>query len=389
VRPLGTIATIRLVARRELRQRLRARSYRIGTLVIALVAAGLALLPSLLPGAGEDRWTLAVVGSAPASLERVVGEMAVTDAATVDVRRQPGGDPAALVRGDDVDAALVNGRRIVVDAQAGSDLERIVTTAAVRARLVEAVGDRSAAASARQIALQRVGESEGAEDWVVRFAGVLALFFAIATYGSWVLNSVLEEKSNRVVEIVVSTITPRRMLAGKVIGNGLAGLLQFVIVVGAGFAVAAATGALSDLPSGGAATVLATVGWFVLGFGLYAVGYAAAGALVSRQEDAQGAVTPMITVAMAAYLTSVWVVNPDPGSTAAAIVSQIPPVTPLAMPVRIGAGEAAAWEVALSIVLMLAATWLMIRLAGRIYANALLRTGARVPLRRALKGAGA
>jgi ABC-2 type transport system permease protein len=84
-----------------------------------------------------------------------------------------------------------------------------------------------------------VGDAEGAEDWVIRFAGVLALFFAIATYGSRVLNSVLEE-FNRVVEIVMSTITPRRMLAGKVIGNGLAGLLQFVIVVGVDFAVAAA-----------------------------------------------------------------------------------------------------------------------------------------------------
>ncbi len=387
MRPLGAVATIRLVAGRELRQRLRSRSFRIGTLVFALIAAGLALLPVLLPDAG-DRWTLAVIGPAPESLDRVVGQVAAAHAATIDLRRTAGGDPAALVRDDDVDAALVNGRRVVVDSQAGTDLERIVITAAVRARLVAAVGDPSAAASARRVAVQRIGDSTDVDDWLIRFAGVLALFFAIATYGAWVLNSVLEEKSNRVVEIIVSTITPRRLLAGKVIGNGLAGLLQFVTVVGAGFAVAAVSGALSDLPDGGAATILATVGWFALGFAFYAVGYAAAGALVSRQEDAQGAVTPMITVAMASYLLTVSLVNPDPGALSAAILSQIPPVTPLAMPVRIGAGEAAVWEVALSVVLMLAATWLMVRLAGRIYTNALLRTGARVPLRRALEGSG-
>jgi ABC-2 type transport system permease protein len=231
-----------------------------------VLAAGLALLPALVSDDGE-RWTLAVLGSAPAGLERIAGAVAADHDATLTVRRERGRDAAALVRRDDVDAALVDGRRVVVDAAAGAELRRIVSTAADRARLVAAAADPTAADTAQQVDVQRVGvEADSAGESVVRFAGVLALFFAIATYGSWVLNSVLEEKSNRVVEIVVSAVAPRRLLAGKVIGNGLAGLRQLLALAAAALAAGLAGGGLSELPAGGAVTILAALGWFVLGF---------------------------------------------------------------------------------------------------------------------------
>jgi ABC-2 type transport system permease protein len=387
MRPLGARDTIRLVADREVRQRVRSRSFRVGTLVVALLAAGLALLPTLVPG-NDERFTVAVVGTAPAPLERVVRDIAAANSTAVTLRRETGGDPAALVRRDDIDAVLADGRRVFIDADAGATLERVVATAAVRARLVAAIDDPAAAqAAARGVERREIGDAGDGTGGLVRFAGVLALFFAIATYGAWVLNSVLEEKSNRVVEIVVATIAPRRLLAGKVIGNGLAGLAQLLVVAAVGVGVAALTGVLADLPSGGLATVVSTIGWFVLGFTFYAVGYAAAGALVSRQEDAQGAVTPMMMIVMTGYLLSLFVVNPAPGGVAARVLWLIPPITPFAMPVRIAAGEVPVWEVALSVVLMVLATWLMIRLAARVYVNALLRTGARVPFRQALRAA--
>jgi ABC-2 type transport system permease protein len=389
VSPLSAAAAVRLVTAREVRQRLRSRSFRVGTALVALLAAGLALLPAVVPAAGEHRWTLAVVGTAPASLQPSVDAVAAANSARITVRRDLGGDAADIVRRDDVDAALVDGHRVLVDAGGGSDLRRAMTAAVVRARLAGLVGDPAALRAARQVQVERVGEArDSAAESVVRFAGVLVLFYAIATYGSWVLTSVLEEKANRVVEIVVSTIRPRHLLAGKVIGNGLAGLLQLSVMAAGALLAGQATGAFSDVPAGGLGTILATIGWFGLGFGFYAVGYAAAGALVSRQEDAQSAMTPMLMIAMTAYLLSVLVVNPEPGAVAATIISLLPPAAPMAMPVRIAAGEAPIWQVAVSVALMLGATWLMVRVAGRVYAAGLLRTGARVPLRRALRGAG-
>jgi ABC-2 type transport system permease protein len=389
VSPLSAAAAVRLVTAREVRQRLRSRSFRVGTALVALLAAGLALLPAVVPAAGEHRWTLAVVGTAPASLQPSVDAVAAANSARITVRRDLGGDAADIVRRDDVDAALVDGHRVLVDAGGGSDLRRAMTAAVVRARLAGLVGDPAALKAARQVQVERVGEAhDSAAESVVRFAGVLVLFYAIATYGSWVLTSVLEEKANRVVEIVVSTIRPRHLLAGKVIGNGLAGLLQLSVMAAGALLAGQATGAFSDVPAGGLGTILATIGWFGLGFGFYAVGYAAAGALVSRQEDAQSAMTPMLMIAMTAYLLSVLVVNPEPGAVAATIISLLPPAAPMAMPVRIAAGEAPIWQVAVSVALMLGTTWLMVRVAGRVYAAGLLRTGARVPLRRALRGAG-
>jgi ABC-2 type transport system permease protein len=391
VRPLGRKQAIELVATRELRQRMRARSFKVGTAVIALLASALVLLPVALPGGDDREWTLAVTGRAPAALERTAAAAAEAESATIEVRRVDRGDPAVLARRDGIDAVLVDGRELVAGPGAGDALVRVLTGAVARSRLSEQLAEAGVGtgviASARDIDVRRLGRGDDGAAQLVSFLGVVALFFAIATYGAWVLHSVLEEKANRVVEIVASTVSPRRLLAGKVLGNGLAGLAQFTTVIGAAIAVATAAGTLPELPGGAALTAVGVLGWFILGFAFYAVGYAAAGSLVSRQEDAQSAVAPMMTIVMTSYFVSLFIVNPDPGATAARIVSFIPPVTPMAMPARIAAGEVAPWEIALAVALMLAATVLMVRLAARIYTAALLRTGVRVRARDALQGA--
>jgi ABC-2 type transport system permease protein len=385
MKALRPFEAIRLVARRELRQRVRSRSFKVGTVVIAVLAGALAFLPSLVPDPGERDWTVALVGSAPAPLER---SLEAAPGATISLRRVDEGDAAAVARRDGIDAVLVDGREIVVGSDGDDALVRVLTGAVAQSRLTDELGvEPGAVPSARDVPVRRLGDTDDGDGGLVTLLGVLALFFAIATYGAWVLNSVLEEKSNRVVEIVVSTIAPRQLLAGKVIGNGLAGLAQFTVVVAVAVVVATASGALEEIPSGGPATLISVIGWFVLGFGFYAVGYAAAGSLVSRQEDAQSAVSPMMTVVLTGYFVSIFVVNPDPGSTAARIVSLIPIVTPMAMPARIAAGEVAVWEVVLAVAIMIASTWLMVRVAARIYTAALLRTGGRVPVRQALRSA--
>jgi ABC-2 type transport system permease protein len=395
-REASSAQQVRLVAMREIRERTRSRSFRVGTLVLVVLSVALAFGPQLLPDGDDPSWTVAVAGDAPAGLADAVGTAAAASPATVALEPVPGGaGPEALLEGDDdLDAVLVDGDELVVGDGTDDQLAQLMAGAVAQARFAERLGelgvDEAAASDALAGAPLQVRSVDGDDDAsgdreALAFVGVIGLFVAIASYGTWVLNSVLEEKANRIVEVILTTVSPRQLLAGKVLGSGLVGLGQLLVVLAAVAAAAAARGALPDLPSSTGPTLAALVLWFVLGFAFYAVGYAAAASLVSRQEDAQSAVTPMIMIVMVAYFVALLVVAPNPDATAARVVSLLPPIAPLAMPARVATGDVALWETGLAVVLMLAAIWLMIVLAARIYANAILRTGARVPLREALR----
>jgi ABC-2 type transport system permease protein len=408
--PLSPLSATRLVAARELRERTRSRSFLGGTAVLALLAAVAVLLPRVLPGF-EQEWTVGLAPAVPVELAQVAQARAEAQGVQLEVVRldaapagaagdaAPGGaagDAAVdeLVAGDELDAVVLDARRAVVDAQAPGGLTPFLAGTLEQTRLLRLLAEAGAdlatlEAEAAAVEVRTAGdapEDRGGRE-LLAFLTVLALFISIASYGSWVLTSVLEEKANRVVEILVSAIAPRQLLAGKVIGNGLAGLAQFSVVVAVAAAVAVAAGSLPDLPPGTAVVVPALLGWFVLGFAFYAVLYAAAGSLVSRQEDAGSVSTPMIGLVMAGYFVALFVVLPDPGGTPARVLSFVPPLTPLVMPARTASGAADTWEVAAAAGLLLLATWLVVLLAGRVYSGALLRTGARVPLRDALGSA--
>jgi ABC-2 type transport system permease protein len=125
------------------------------------------------------------------------------------------------------------------------------------------------------------------------------------------------------------------------------------------------------------------VAWFVLGYAFYASVFAAAASLVSRQEDLGSVITPASLLLVVGFVISIQAAQ-DPTGTLATVTSFVPGLSPLVMPVRMAAGEAAAWEVAVAVVLMLVAIALVVRLGGRIYAGALLRTGGKIKLREAL-----
>jgi len=298
-------------------------------------------------------------------------------------------DVEALLAGD-ADAVLVDGAQLVGRTTPDEQLQAAVSLALGQVRfaalLADAGIDPAAASRAlgTELGVSALEEDDDGSGEAVAVIGVIVLFIAINSYGAWVLTGVLEEKANRVVELIVAAVPPRLLLAGKVLGIGALGLAQLTLlaVVGVGLAV---TVGVAELPEGlvrGAGWALV---WFVLGFAFYAVGYAMAGSLVSRQEDAQSAATPMVMIVLAGYFVSLIFVAPDPTSTAARIVSLLPPFAPMAMPARIAAGAALWWEVVLAIVLMLVAIVGMIRVAGQIYAHSLLQTGARVKFRDALR----
>jgi ABC-2 type transport system permease protein len=216
-------------------------------------------------------------------------------------------------------------------------------------------------------------------------AVAILLYVTIGAYGSFVAQGVVEEKATRIVEIVLATIRPSQLLAGKVIGIGLVGLLQLSIVGAALLLLVAVTHAVA-IPAVSLPSVLGDLVWFTLGFLFYGTAYAAVAATVSRQEEVTSAIAPIAIFLLGSYLLMFFVVLPDPANTSSMVVSILPPFAPVLMSVRIATGDATAWQVALAIVLMLVSVTGLTWLAGRMYANSILRVGKRVRFGDAFRG---
>jgi len=213
---------------------------------------------------------------------------------------------------------------------------------------------------------------------------VALLYLALLLYGSLVAAGVVEEKSSRVVEFLLSAVRPRQLLAGKVVGLGLVGLLQLTLVGLVGLVVGLV---VSVLPSFGAAVAALVWGllWYVLGFLLYATVFAAVGALVSRQEDVQSVLMPVTAVLVVAFALGFAVLSRDPTGTVTAVLSLLPPLSPILMPGRLALGVVPFWQVALALALTAAMIVLLTRVGGKVYQNSLLRKDSRVTLWSALR----
>lgn len=213
-------------------------------------------------------------------------------------------------------------------------------------------------------------------------AFVAILFTAIMLFCTFVLQGVLEEKTSRVAEVLIATVKPMWLMAGKVVGIGLAGLTLLVVWAG-GYLLAQAAGVpVMELSAVGIRPMIWVwlLLFFLLGYFLYASLYAAAGASVSRLEESQLVVMPLMLPMMVAYVVSIFSIQ-DPASKLAVICSYIPFTAPTTMMTRMLLGEPAAWEIALSLTLMLltgiGTTWL----ASRIYRAGILRYDGRLTLK--------
>lgn len=209
-------------------------------------------------------------------------------------------------------------------------------------------------------------------------AGLILLFLAVQIHGAAVLMGVVEEKSSRIVEVLLGHVRPRSLLAGKVVGIGAVGLAQVILVATAAIVSTLVVRSV-DAPHIPAVAIVWFVVWFVLGFALYATVFAGLGSLVSRQEDAQSVVTPATLPLLASYFVGfAAVANPD--STLARVTSIVPFSAPMVMPVRIAAGSPPPWEIALALVLVVATIGVVLRLAAIVYEGNVLRTGSRASL---------
>jgi ABC-2 type transport system permease protein len=212
-------------------------------------------------------------------------------------------------------------------------------------------------------------------------AGVL--YVSLVIYGQLVAAGVIEEKSNRIVEILLTAVRPWQLMLGKITGIGLVALVQIVIVAGVALVLGSAT-KLVSIPTLGVDVVISGIVWFVLGYLMYALLFAGAGSMVSRQEDVASVSMPVILVVVAAWIIALSVAAPDPGSTATTIFSLIPLFSPVIMPVRIAAGVVPFWQVLASVIIVIATIYLLAAIVGRIYRNSVLRVGGRVKLSDAL-----
>ena len=223
------------------------------------------------------------------------------------------------------------------------------------------------------------GADDGDEG--VAFAASLLLYLQLIVYGLAVASGVVEEKSSRVVEVLLASIPPRSLLAGKIAGIGLLGLLQLLLTAVVGLGLASASGAI-DLDAADAGVLAVVLVWFLLGYLLWACLYAMAGAIVSRQEDLQSSTTVLTLVLVVSYLVAFPALD-DPESTIAVVASLVPLSSPIIMPVRVAVDAASTVEIVASLGLLVVGIALLVPLGARIYENAVLRMGKPLKLREA------
>jgi ABC-2 type transport system permease protein len=387
---MKTVDGIRLTAGRELVERTRRdRSFLISTLVTLGILVAIIFIPKLLGAGDPEEFDVGLVG--PAS--QPLGQVLTAQGEAVDVQvhvRQPADAAAAeaAVRDGSLDLAVIDGRELVAEAEVDEQLNVLVQGAsrAVRAQqTLQAAGvgpgEIQAALAPPPLpvrSLEPVDEDARSKRAIATVA-VFLLYGQLIGYCFTVAMGVVEEKSTRVIEVLLAAVRPVQLLAGKIIGIGLVGLIQLAIIAAVGLAVAVPAGAIT-LPPDAAGTIASVLLWFLLGYAFYSSMFAVAGAIVSRQEELQNTATPLNLLMIASFFIAFTSSVSGGDSTLARVSSFLPPVAPLVMPLRIAGGDAAAWEVALSVAIMLVSIVAVVLLAARLYEGAILRTGARVKL---------
>lgn len=414
-----------IVARREYVIRARSRAFVLSTILLMVITAGLAAAPiaiTLLQGRDTSARVAVHVGpndagdvaarlapllnrdpsrpafSFSAAPDLAAARQAVVEgrlAGALDVERGPGGDLAFTY--------YANG---TTPGQAAALLGQAANAIGIQDRLTRAgIAPASQASIFAPVGFQRLdadpakaGQSavDRASSGSLAFALGLIIFMAIVLYGQWIATSVAEEKSSRVMEVMLSAASPTQLLAGKVLGvSGLA-LSQYVLVALPAGLVLLLQGQLSalvlgsaapaaGLPEGLSGALLVVFGlFFVLGFGLYAVLYAAGGSLVSRQEDLNQVVGPLTMLATVGYLLATWsatgLISLDRGPLAA--LAYVPFLSPYLMVVRFGSGTAGPLELAVALVILVLSIGAALWVAVRVYAAGVLLYGQRPGLRK-------
>jgi ABC-2 type transport system permease protein len=352
-------SSVGLVADREIRSKLRSKAFLVSGLILLLAVLASIVFGSL---AAQNREDIRVA-VAPGVTDVLSGVEGIDATAAADVA-----EAEDLVRAGTVEAAIVPddgplGYRIVADDSAPDDLVMLL-------------------AERPEVQLLDPTATPPFLVYLVALGFGLIFFISAITFGATIAQSVVEEKSTRVVELLLSAIPARALLAGKVIGNSVLALGQIVLIALVATVALALTGQQNLLTSVGP-SVLWFVAFFAIGFVLLAAIFAASAALVSRQEDVGSVTSPVTMLVMIPYFLVVFFNDND---LVLGVMSYVPFSAPVGMPMRIFLGTAEWWEPVLSLAIMVATTAAAVALGARIYENSLLRMGGRVKLREAIRG---
>lgn len=384
----------RIVAKREITERLRDRGFAISTAITLVVLVVVMFMPKLF--GGDDTFTVGFAG--PTAQQVAASTDAQAKQAGVKLEQKTYPDEAAArtaVADGDLDA-YVTGDKIVVHEELDQQLGLMLQTAhaqVVAAGKLQAEGIDPAVVAAAQLVPPLAVDAtdpidpKAAQRGQIAFIGSLILYGQIIGYCMWVAFGIVEEKASRVVELILSAISTKALLAGKILGIGLLGIAQLALIAVVALGVGSATGAVEVT-----ADLLVPVGyvlmWFVLGYVFYSAAFAAGAARVSRQEELQNVTGPMTMVLLASFFATFYV-NSNPDSIVSKILAVLPPFSALASPVRMARGSAPWWELTIALVLMLAAIGALIVVGARVYEGAILRMGAKVSFKEAwLSGRG-
>jgi ABC-2 type transport system permease protein len=418
------------IAVREYRGRVRTKSFLIGTALLAVISFAATQLPVLIDYTTSTSQTrLAVLAQAPGmpsdSLALLDGQL---NGQSADPNAHPSFAITWLASGDgtaaqkSLEAGKYDALLIIVrdattkdlgftlrtdspgDGRSVSLIKSAVASLVLEDRLFRAGTSTSALRAPYTLTVAPVsGDSKVAKNLSQDISSsllstglIVLIFMAIITYGVWVAMSVAEEKGSRVMELMLNATTPLQMLAGKVLGNGAAGLTQYGLILGAvcGGLLAqdpihkAVLGTGTGTPFGGLSpsVLIVFVIFFALGFLLYSLLYAALGSMVSRQEDVQSATSPLMMLIMVGYFMSIFALQAI-DETWVRVASLVPFFSPYLMLARVSSGRVEIWELVLAVLLLIAAIAVALFVAARIYSAGVLLYGQPVGFRQILKAA--
>jgi ABC-2 type transport system permease protein len=426
----GTVTNAWLVAKREFRERVQSRLFFVSTLLLAGLAVVVSLTPVLIRFADRGTTTrIAVVSDDPALTDssiRILEGILNPPPAPGHVP-QYSFVPAAAdeadandIAGGGWDAALVASRspsgqitfKLLTSERIGTDRVQLIQVGAlaigifdwikingagVTGPFLAPIFDSAQVAGGGGATAGPIAASEFAGRRIVGVVFVVLIFITLVIYGMWVAAGVVAEKSSRVMEMLISAASPGQLIIGKVVGIGLAGLVQYVAILVPALATLLLQDRIASLLLGSASGVelslsaltpglLAAYGGFwILGFILYALIYAAAGSLVSRAEDLQVLALPLSIIAIVGYLIAVMALSGGI-SGEVRLASWVPFWSPFVMLTRLTVGHVELWEIVLSYGLLIAAIPLVGLIAVRVYSAGVLLYGQR-PGARAIVGA--
>jgi ABC-2 type transport system permease protein len=406
---------ISAVIRREYLERVRTKAFWISTLLVPLLMGGMMIVPALLAARGGGEATVAVLdltGHYAAALEVKVAEILEGGEESLSIRlvpQSPGADLEATreeikarVQRQEFDGLLVLPAELPDDGQPEyvatnvaafrllMVLERAVNAVLVADRLEaagldpERVTELTRRVDLRTFKLGARGEEtrDQGQAFLLSYFLVLIIYMSVLMYGIYVMRGVLEEKSSRIVEIIVSAVRPFELMLGKILGIGAVGLTQMLLWSALGFALSAPAvlGAMGlsgiEMPSIPARLLVFFVVYFVLGFLLYGTLYAGVGAAFETEQDAQN-FQGVITIFLIVPLVMIPLLMNEPDGTLAVVMSLIPFFTPILMFLRMTLTQVPLWQMAASLVLMVAAILAMAWLVGKIYRVGILMHGSK------------